>query len=185
VSDAWYFHPDRHCKDHRDLDAFFGDYDTQVQLAATVCRGCPVIFECGEEARREGIEYGLWGGMPEGSAGRKRLMGKPARNFDMDRTVSQLAAFEKLKTKIRTDYPAVWTITLDIADEYDLSLAELFERRLRNGSPAQTAREDAMWRVHYKTGMSPADIASVFGFDRSTVAKSIGRFRARTERSAA
>jgi hypothetical protein len=179
----WHEHPDRHCADHPDKDDFFGDYDTQVQLAATVCRGCPVIFECQQEGAR--TEYGLWGGRPEGSAGRPRLMGKPARSFDMDRTVAQIAKLEKLKAKIRDGHADVWSIIYEVVDEYDLSLSELFERRTQHGTAAQNAREDAMCRVQDKTGMSPAAIAEVFGFDRSTVAKSIGRFRARTERSAA
>ncbi|PTR44495.1 transcription factor WhiB [Rhodococcus sp. OK611] len=33
--------------------------------AATLCRRCPVIVQCGIEALDNAIEYGVWGGMTE------------------------------------------------------------------------------------------------------------------------
>ncbi len=33
--------------------------------AATVCRHCPVILECGADALDNRVEFGVWGGMTE------------------------------------------------------------------------------------------------------------------------
>ncbi|MFZ2176199.1 MAG: WhiB family transcriptional regulator [Rhodococcus sp. (in: high G+C Gram-positive bacteria)] len=33
--------------------------------AATVCRDCPVLIECGADALDHRVEFGVWGGMTE------------------------------------------------------------------------------------------------------------------------
>ncbi|OBH87134.1 WhiB family transcriptional regulator [Mycobacterium scrofulaceum] len=33
--------------------------------AATICRHCPVILECGADALEHQVEWGVWGGMTE------------------------------------------------------------------------------------------------------------------------
>ncbi|WP_082939818.1 WhiB family transcriptional regulator [Mycobacterium sp. 852014-50255_SCH5639931] len=33
--------------------------------AATICRHCPVVLECGADALENRVEWGVWGGMTE------------------------------------------------------------------------------------------------------------------------
>ncbi|OBF74783.1 transcriptional regulator [Mycobacterium sp. 852002-51613_SCH5001154] len=33
--------------------------------AATICRHCPVVLECGADALQNRVEWGVWGGMTE------------------------------------------------------------------------------------------------------------------------
>ncbi|MBN4925377.1 WhiB family transcriptional regulator [Hoyosella rhizosphaerae] len=33
--------------------------------AATICRHCPVVLECGADALDNRVEFGVWGGMTE------------------------------------------------------------------------------------------------------------------------
>ncbi len=37
----------------------------EAQEAKRICRGCPVIRECGTYALRHGVEFGVWGGLTE------------------------------------------------------------------------------------------------------------------------
>lgn len=47
-----------------DPDGLFVRGAAQRQ-AATICRSCPVILECGADALDNRVEWGVWGGMTE------------------------------------------------------------------------------------------------------------------------
>jgi hypothetical protein len=54
-----------------DPGLFFASADKQQALAAEVCAGCPVAFDCREYGRDE--PWGLYGGLPQGEPGRPKL----------------------------------------------------------------------------------------------------------------
>lgn len=48
----------------RDPDELFVRGADQ-RRAAVICRGCPVMHQCGAEALDNKVEFGVWGGMTE------------------------------------------------------------------------------------------------------------------------
>lgn len=65
-----------------DADLFFppaGALHGDIAAAKAVCAGCPVRQVCGDYALRNGIKFGIWGGMSELDRCRIRRQGpRPA-----------------------------------------------------------------------------------------------------------
>ena len=45
---------------------FYSGIPHVVEQAKAICRTCPVIFKCRDYARRNGEEFGVWGGEERG-----------------------------------------------------------------------------------------------------------------------
>ena len=45
-----------------DTDLFFPSADQQPAEAVEVCKGCPVIVQCGDYAEQHNLTDGVWGG---------------------------------------------------------------------------------------------------------------------------
>jgi WhiB family transcriptional regulator, redox-sensing transcriptional regulator len=77
------------CNGHPDPDLWFAPADhPDTFQAVTVCRGCPVRFDCMEHALRHRDLDGVWGGMtaPERARLRSRpgVFVEPTRAFPAD-----------------------------------------------------------------------------------------------------
>lgn len=60
----WMAHPDRPCGKGEPDDWFPGNGGT-MELAQFLCKGCPVIQQCGGMAIADRSLEGVWGGMTE------------------------------------------------------------------------------------------------------------------------
>jgi WhiB family redox-sensing transcriptional regulator len=50
------------CKDV-DTNLFFSELKSKVEKAKSICNSCPVKSECLEFALKDGIEFGIFGGV--------------------------------------------------------------------------------------------------------------------------
>jgi len=57
-----------------DADLFFAPGATHEQRAKSVCRECPVRWECLAYALRNRVEHGVWGGLTDRE--RRRLLNR-------------------------------------------------------------------------------------------------------------
>lgn len=48
---------------------FFPERGQSTTVAKDICGECPVVFECGDYADRNRIEWGVWGGRTRGRSG--------------------------------------------------------------------------------------------------------------------
>jgi hypothetical protein len=52
-----------HCSDSESHWIWLSERPAERQLAALMCRGCPVITECGDAAEANQERWGVWGGV--------------------------------------------------------------------------------------------------------------------------
>jgi hypothetical protein len=169
-----------------DIDDLFGPWERQADTARKVCAQCPVKMECYEDGRDE--VYGLWGGVPEGSPGRKPGgAGPPVRRYAPVCEVEGCsrphcargfcnAHYNRLMTwgDVRADEPVgrgdvsvdVETVLVEVAAESGVSVDELLGRSRQKY--VVWARQRAMLRLR-KGGWSLPAIGRVFGRDHTTV----------------
>lgn len=58
----------RPCSELDEVEAdaiFFPHHNSDALEAKAICRGCPVWRDCRKYARKEGVEFGVWGGETE------------------------------------------------------------------------------------------------------------------------
>ena len=70
------------CTDH-DPDLFFAESPDDVELAKSICRGCPVREVCLSAAKRRAEPHGVWGGelfVGGVVVARKRPRGRPRKS---------------------------------------------------------------------------------------------------------
>ena len=79
IDERWDWADHGHCRELPDL--FYNAEDESKGLrrrkeaaATKICRGCPVLAECREQALANSELYGVWGGMTE--ADRHRAAGR-------------------------------------------------------------------------------------------------------------
>lgn len=68
------------CRDGNHHHLFFSQRPSELAQAQSLCQQCPVRIQCLEVALKEGLEYGVWGGVIfwDGEAfHRKRGRGRP------------------------------------------------------------------------------------------------------------
>ena len=173
-----------------DLDEFFGDLDTQHRLANEVCSTCPVLPECAEQGKAE--TWGLWGGMPEGTPGR-RPGGKTRRapikdppkvctvagcdrerarsgwcwtHYDRVRKVGDPQPDRPIETPKGEPDCDWWPTVAEVAGKAGLTVSDVLGRsRVRH---VVKVRQRAMCRL-YAEGWSLSAIGRLFDRDHSTV----------------
>jgi hypothetical protein len=70
-----------HCSDPTTSALWLSDDRGERDQAKKLCRGCPVILECGEAGKAWGVTFGVWGGkdLSKNWAGGPRHTGRPKK----------------------------------------------------------------------------------------------------------
>jgi hypothetical protein len=185
---------DAACQDV-DLEDLFGIWEVQAEIAKKVCVSCPVREECWEAGKHE--VYGLWGGIPEGSKGRRRGGHKKPRqprpktcevaSCDREPWAKRLcnAHYTRLRNwgDVKAHVPIfrsdtatvdVDTVLEEVAAETGVDVVVMVGPSIRHEVVA--ARQEAMARLR-EGGWPYQAIGRVFNRDHSTAVHAYKRVR--------
>ncbi|MCA1782021.1 MAG: WhiB family transcriptional regulator [Intrasporangiaceae bacterium] len=161
------------CK-NEPVQVMFGPYDLQREAARRLCQNCPVVFECRLAGRDE--PYGLWGGLPEGSAERRVLPPGAPRREPEPEPEPEPDPLPPAAVEPTVDPEDISIVLQTCAVDAGVTLATLLGRgRSRH---VTDARQRAMSLLR-DLGMSYPAIGRVLDRDHATVHAGVRRYQER------